>query len=367
MAKTREVPTPSDLVEGLARLGFLRDSCFPEAVSADELQAVATRTTGGHVRRVCEGWLVVESDETLAVRALRRIAGAVEEMALGVVPLDDVVEGLWKMASFGPYDLSDVAERRKIGRNWAGSFDARLPRTVVAALCAFVGVSCDLERGLADFSGCRSPIPMDEDESDVMSTMDRSLFRALTCGYIVHLSGIRRCRTTTLTLLEGIPFVLKGMPRNREYRMIGSEGTPDAYVETVKAFQGAVRSQDGHRLMLEWKLSYETVAANSFNIGDTCRESLHGKFVDVSSGLTLSYDKNGTDARKVTGVAPVVRKMFPDFLPKESLFVVFDMESCEARAEVVSIHATERRHAMSAMLECGIWHGPLIVEPAMAA
>lgn len=298
-----------------------------------------------------DGWYVVMSDETACSDALLRIAGAVEDAR---IPLSDLVSGIVKNISYGPRNEKTAKRRQARGRGWAELFDSLPSRAAVELMCEHVGAV--VEGDHARFDDCPYVIDPSEFGRDVLYSLEEAPERSMPTSRLCRKLHGYPSRTLVDMKLAALPFVLKD--RGGAPRIIGAPVASFA-PEPVESFVSLHRSADGSRVMIEYRLSEETVECNSFNIPAECREAVHGRFVEVGTGVAVRHDMTSRDARKVTGIGPCIRRMFPGYTGKEDGFVLLDHGTGDARVEVVGMHSREARDAMFHMLETGILAGPI--------
>lgn len=310
-----------------------------------------TELAGAPVALVGDGWHCVMSEGTACSEALMRIAAVVDEMK---IPYADVMDGMLKAIACGPRAETVQHKRKARGKVWAEYFDSLPSLSALSVLCAQVGAKFDGHD--VDFSTCGRIIEPDSFERDVLYRLEESPERSMPSSRLCRKLQGYPSRTLVDMKIAAIPFVLKdkgGAPR-----IIGTPGMQHV-PEAVESFVTLHRSSAGERVMLEYRLTEETVECNSFNVPSDCREAVHGAFAEVTTGIEIRHNMYGQDARKVTGIGPAVRKMFPGYTGKESGFVLLDPETSEARVEVVGLHAHSARDAVFQMLETGILPGPI--------
>ncbi|WP_327210423.1 hypothetical protein [Rhizobium leguminosarum] len=338
-------PEIRDLVE----IGLFRrpGGAFPNL--DESLLRHASELIGAEVVSAGDGWHVVLSDDTACGDALLRIAGAVEDAK---IPLADVVEGMLKNVAYGPRSERTEKLRKARGKVWAEYFDSLPARAAVVLLCEHVGATVSGDD--VDFSTCPFVVETSTFEKDVLYCLEETPERSMPTSRLCRKLDGYPSRTLVDMKLAAIPFVLKdkgGAPR-----IIGASGMQHV-LEPVESFVTLHRSSDGVRVMIEYRLSEETVECNSFNIPADCRSAVHGDFVEITTGVAIRHDMHSRDARKVTGIGPAVRRMFPGYTGKEGGFVLLDAQTGEARVEVVGMHSHDAREAMMLMLETGILPG----------
>jgi hypothetical protein len=296
-----------------------------------------------------DGWYVVLSDDTACGDAMLRIAGAIDDAKIAV---DDVVEGLLKNVAYGPRTERTYKLRKARGKLWTDYFDSLPTRAALELLCDHVGAT--IVGDDVDFSTCPFIIDPTAFEKDVLYSLEETPERSMPTSRLCRKLDGYPSRTIVDVKLRAIPFVLKdkgGAPR-----IIGAPSVQHA-LEPVESFVTLHRSGNGERVMIEYSLSEETVECNSFNIPADCRSYVHGHFVEITTDIAVRHDMHSRDARKVTGIGPAVRRMFPGYTGKESGFVLLDKGTGDARIEVVGMHSHDAREAMLRMLETGILPG----------
>jgi hypothetical protein len=105
----------------------------------------------------------------------------------------------------------------------------------------------------------------------------------------------------------------------------------------------------------------ECIEANSCNLPVAVRAQIEGIYTEVCSGFPILCDpRNGPDKRKIVGLPKVIHSRFNDYVAKDHMYLIVDMASGEARVDVISIHAKDKRAAIERMLEEGINSDPLL-------
>jgi hypothetical protein len=353
------------VVADLVRVGFFRLSGIDTTLSHDELAGIAEQESEFYLKRLDDGWYLTNWEDTLAGVALRRIAGVVD----GEIPMADVAAALMKTVAYGPAGERNHQKRRARGRAWMEAYESNPSPALVAELCALSGVAFDPVRKLADFSTCDFPVHPTDREMELLYALEESPYSSMPTSRLCRKLEGRPSRTWVDALVEGIPFILKD--RGQAARIIGTDGIPDyALADDIESFASMRKSSDGSRVMLEFRITDECVEGNSFNIPQECREEVHGVFIEVSTDREIKYNKDGRDARKVTGIGKSIRMLFPDYLAKETAYIILDRVEHTARVEVISMHAADKLEAIERMLEEGIRQGPILEAsdaPEMAA
>lgn len=332
-------------------IGVFRLPAAASEIGAEAFLRNVGQAAGAPVLPSGDGWYVVMSDETACSDALLRIAGVVEDAS---IPVSDLVSAVVKNVSFGPRNEKTAKRRQARGRCWAELFDSLPSQSAVELMCRQVGAV--VEGDHARFDECPYVIEPSEFGRDVLYSLEESPERSMPTSRLCRKLRGYPSRTLVDMKLAALPFVLKD--RGGAPRIIGAPGMTIA-PEPVESFVSLHRSSDGARVMIEYRLSEETVECNSFNIPAECRPAVHGSFVEVGTGVAVRHDMNSRDARKVTGVGPCIRRMFPGYTGKESGFVLLDHQTGEARVEVVGMHSREAKEAMFHMLETGVLAGPI--------
>lgn len=326
----RQIGTDLDtMLIDFISLGIFHETFVRGAMTREQLfQAVKSlRSDESEVVDCGDGWFVVLNNQTIAMRTLMRIAAVTEDR---VIAYDDLAKAIIKMAEWGP-EITDNAMRKNYASRWGEYFEI-LPSTS-AIKCLADNLGCtDLGKG-CNLSTSRYVIEPSEVELFVLEALELQYDHCAPTSRLCRLIPGTPSRThLDYAVLKKIPFVLK--PSREVNRLIGYEPDPKLAMDQDKPSYLAFRlSDDGKRVLLQYLVSEQNVEGNSFNIPESIRETLHGEYSNVRAKGKIRYDKDGKDARKITGVGKYIRDIYPDYVEGQYAYVLLDRE--EWKSDVI--------------------------------
>lgn len=322
--------TNAQIAVGLVNSGVFRETWINQlGMTIEEASALALERFEAPLTAFSSGWLAIVSDDTVAGRTVLRIAGAIDDQT---VPTADIAESIMKMVKFGVMERGGKRDK-KLGELLAEFYDMAPPEDLIVALCQAVGAPA--RGGRVDFSDAdRLVPPVSAAERDLLVKLSiRVEGHAPTC-WLSRRMNSRPSRTTVdYTLLPSVPFVLKA--DKGPARLLGREVSEDEFGRSAgETFVALTRSRCGSRIALEYRVNEEAVEGNSFNVRPEWRDFVHGEFVEINTGKTVKYNRDGRDARKLVGVGKVIRTCYPNYEVGESAFVIIDRVAGTASVEV---------------------------------
>jgi len=334
-------------VKGLSVIGAFRMDLVCPDLTAGEIGEIAAEH--GHDLFDCgEGWAVSLSRSSLLAVTLRRIAGALgDEPSLARVPRHEVVSALGRAIDHAAPGL-------------AGSFETLPDGSALDALLYLTG--CGKDGEWVDFAPVTDWIGPDERETAILRALRASLDCSLGAASLIRAIGLSGQRTTfNDRILPAVPFIAGG--RNGEpVRLLGQRPAPSRQRQAdASTFMGIEASEDGSRLLIEYRLTDEAVETASFHIPPSAKALVAGSYAEERSGATVSFNMETKHARKLAGLRTVIRKLYPDFVAGQRAFVLLDKEAGTAHVEVLDAIDHEGRERVRALMS----DAP--VGPSMAA
>lgn len=315
---------------GLIKSGVFRDIWMAElGYSMEDAAKVASDIFDASLHSFSSGWHAVISDQTVAGRTVLRIAGAIDDQT---VPFNDIAEAIIKMVKFGVMDRNGKRDKA-LGETIADLFTMAPTDDLISGICSEIGAS--VMGGRVDFSTVeRAILPASKNELDLLIKLSICPGGYAPTCWLSRRMEKRPSRTTVdYTILPSVPFILKANkgPARLLGRVIDEEDVGRSAGET---FVGLKHSKCGSRTALEYRINEEAVEGNSFNVRPEWRNFVHGEFLEVNTGKTVKYDRNGRDARKFVGIGKVIRNCYPNYETGESAIVIVDRIAGTASIEV---------------------------------
>jgi hypothetical protein len=322
--------TNDQIAVGLVKSGVFRETWINElGMSLEEASALALDHFDVPLTAFSSGWFAIISDNTVAGRTVLRIAGAIDDQS---IPMRDIAESVMKMVKFGVMERGGKRDK-KLGEAIGEMFTMALPEDLIVGLCEAIGALAF--GGRIDFSDAdRLVEPVNAAERDLLIKLSvRIDGHAPTC-WLSRRMDSRPSRTTVdYTLLPSVPFVLKA--DKGPARLLGREISEEEVGRGAgETFISLTHSRCGSRIALEYRVNEEAVEGNSFNVRPEWRDFVNGEFVEVNTGKTVKYNRDGRDARKLVGVGKVIRTCYPNYEVGESAIVIIDRAAGTASIEV---------------------------------
>lgn len=322
-------------VRALASVGAFRKELVCANLTPGEIGLVAAEC-GYDLVDAADGWSVVLSSSTLLARTLRRIAGALgDDSSLARVPRHEVVRAL-------------VAAIDHACPGHLDHYEALPEGDSLDMLLYMVGCACDGD--WVDFSPVTDWIAMNDREAAIQNALKASVDCNLPTASLLRAIGMSGLRTTfNDAVLPAVPFIAGG--KGEPVRLLGQRPMPSRLKQNDgSTFLGIEASDDGCRLLIEYRLTEQAVETSSFHIPPASKQIVAGSYEEERSRTTVRFNLETKHARKLAGLRTVILRLYPDYVAGQRAFVLLDKAAGTAHVEVVDAIDHDSRERLRSLL-----------------